>query len=109
MARPPFAAMYWTPAQMLAHMTVNGACTRTGDFYASGTVSGPDRDQLGCLLELSEGGAEPLTLPDGSVRSYLEDGDEITITATAPAPGGACLGFGEVTARIFPALADGLL
>ena len=108
-SRPPFAAMYWTPAQMLAHMTVNGACTRTGDFYASGTVSGPDRDQLGCLLELSEGGAEPLTLPDGSVRSYLEDGDEITITATAPAPGGACLGFGEVTARIFPALADGLL
>jgi fumarylacetoacetase len=108
-SRPPFAAMYWTPAQMLAHMTVNGACTRTGDFYASGTVSGPDRDQLGCLLELSEGGAEPLTLPDGSVRSFLEDGDEITITATAPAPGGACLGFGEVTARICPARADGLL
>ena len=75
--------MYWTPAQMLAHMTANGASTRTGDFYASGTVSGPDRYHRGCLLELSWGGAEPLTLPDGSVRSYLEDGDEVTITATA--------------------------
>jgi fumarylacetoacetase len=101
---PPFATMYWTPAQMLAHMTANGACTRTGDFYASGTVSGPDREQRGCLLELSWGGAEPLALPDGSVRSFLEDGDEVTITATAPAPGGASIGFGEVTGRIFPAL-----
>ena len=98
-SRPPFATMYWTPAQMLAHMTVNGASTRTGDFFASGTVSGPDREQRGCLLELSWGGAEPLTLPDGSVRSFLEDGDEVTITATAP-PG---IGFGEVTGRILPA------
>ena len=105
-ARPPFASMYWTPAQMLAHMTVNGACTRTGDFYASGTISGPDRDQLGCLLELSWGGAEPLTLPDGSVRSFLEDGDEVTITATAPAADGARIGFGEVTGRVLPAPGD---
>ena len=102
-SRPPFAAMYWTPAQMLAHMTVNGARTRTGDFYASGTVSGPDRDQRGCLLELSWGGAEPLKLPDGSVRSFLEDGDEVTIAATAPAADGARIGFGEVTGRIRPA------
>jgi fumarylacetoacetase len=102
-ARPPFAAMYWTPAQMLAHMTVNGASVRAGDFYASGTVSGPDRDQRGCLLELSWGGAEPLTLPDGSVRTFLEDGDEVTITATAPAAGGGRIGFGEVTGRILPA------
>ncbi|MGH3154327.1 MAG: fumarylacetoacetase [Streptosporangiaceae bacterium] len=102
-ARPPFAAMYWTPAQMLAHMTVNGASVRTGDFYASGTVSGPDRDQRGCLLELSWGGAEPLTLPDGSVRTFLEDGDEVTITATAPGAGGELIGFGEVTGRIRPA------
>jgi fumarylacetoacetase len=102
-SRPPFATMYWTPAQMLAHMTVNGASTRTGDFYASGTVSGPDRDQRGCLLELSWGGAEPLKLPDGSVRSFLEDGDEVTITATAPAADGGRIGFGEVTGRILPA------
>jgi fumarylacetoacetase len=85
---------------MLAHMTVNGASVRTGDLFASGTVSGPERDQRGCLLELSWGGAEPLTLPDGSVRSFLEDGDEVTISATAPAAGGARIGFGEVTGQI---------
>jgi fumarylacetoacetase len=105
-ARPPFASMYWTPAQMLAHLTVNGASTRTGDLFASGTVSGPDREQRGCLLELSWGGAEPLALPDGSVRSFLEDGDEVTITATAPAADGATISFGEVTGRILPAVAD---
>ncbi len=104
-SRPPFASMYWTPAQMLAHLTVNGASTRAGDFYASGTVSGPHRDQRGCLLELSWGGAEPLTLPDGSVRSFLEDGDEVTITATAPGADGTAIGFGEVTGRILPAAA----
>ena len=106
-ARPPFASMYWTPAQILAHLTVNGASTRTGDFYASGTVSGPDREQGGCLLELSWGGVEPLTLPDGSVRSFLEDGDEVTITATAPAADGARIGFGEVTGRVSPPPAGG--
>ena len=103
-SRPPFATMYWTPAQMLAHMTVNGASTRTGDFYASGTVSGPARDQRGCLLELSWGGAEPLALPDGSVRTFLEDGDVVTITATAPAADGTRIGFGDVTGRVLPAL-----
>jgi fumarylacetoacetase len=103
LARPPFAATYWTAPQMLAHMTVNGASTRTGDLFASGTVSGPERDQRGCLLELSWGGAEPLTLPDGSVRSFLEDGDEVAIGATAPAADGERIGFGEVTGRIQPA------
>jgi fumarylacetoacetase len=102
-ARPPFATMYWTPAQMLAHMTVNGARVRTGDFYASGTVSGPAPEQRGCLLELSWGGAEPLALPDGSARAFLEDGDEVTIAATAPAGYGTRIGFGEVTGRILPA------
>jgi fumarylacetoacetase len=100
---PPFASMYWTPAQMLAHMTVNGASIRTGDFYASGTVSGPDRDQFGSLLELSWGGTEPLKLPDGSVRSFLEDGDEVTITATAPAGDGGRIDFGAVTGTIVSA------
>jgi fumarylacetoacetase len=103
-SRPPFAATYWTAAQMLAHMTVNGASTRTGDLFASGAVSGPDRDQGGCLLELSWGGAEPLVLADGSVRSWLEDGDEVAIGATAPAAGGTRIGFGEVTGQILPAL-----
>jgi len=103
-SRPPFATMYWTPAQMLAHLTANGASTRTGDLYASGTVSGPDREQRGCLLELSWGGAEPLTLADGSVRTFLADADEVSITATGPAPGGGRIGFGEVAGRIDPAI-----
>jgi fumarylacetoacetase len=103
-SRPPFATMYWTPAQMLAHLTANGASTRTGDLYASGTVSGPDREQRGCLLELSWGGAEPLTLADGSLRTFLADADEVSITATGPAPGGARIGFGEVAGRIDPAI-----
>lgn len=105
-ARPPYAGTYWTAAQMLAHMTVNGASIRTGDLFASGTVSGPERDQRGCLLELSWGGAEPLTLPDGSVRSFLEDGDQVSISATAPAAGGARIGFGEVTGQIQPAVSS---
>ena len=81
---PPFAGLYWTAAQQLAHMTVNGASLRTGDLYASGTVGGPEKDQRGSLIELSWGGAEPMTLADGSTRAFLEDGDVITITATAP-------------------------
>jgi len=102
-ARPPFATMYWTPAQMLAHTTVNGAPTRTGDVYASGTVSGPERDQRGSLLEMSWGGTEPIVLPGGVTRTFLEDGDTVTLTATAPGPDGARIGFGEVTGTIRPA------
>jgi len=102
-SRPPFASMYWTPAQQLAHMTVNGASIRTGDLFASGTVSGPERGQRGSFIELSWGGTEPLTLTDGSTRSFLQDGDEVTITATAPGTGGGRISFGEVTGGIVPA------
>jgi fumarylacetoacetase len=102
-SRPPFAAMYWTAAQQLAHLTVNGASLRTGDLFASGTVSGPTPDTLGSLLELSWGGANPVALPDGTTRTFLEDGDEVAISATAPGPGGATVAFGEVTGRIHPA------
>ncbi len=91
-SRPPFSAMYWTAAQQLAHMTVNGASLRTGDLFASGTVSGPEPDQLGCLLELTQGKGP-----------YLQDGDEVTLTAWAPGPDGARIGLGEVTGRILPA------
>ncbi|MFE2043889.1 fumarylacetoacetase [Streptomyces sp. NPDC059477] len=100
---PPFAAMYWSGAQMLAHMTVNGAATRPGDLYASGTVSGPAASEAGSLIELTHGGTRPLTLPDGSVRGFLEDGDVITISGTAPGRSGARIGLGEVTGRIDPA------
>ena len=85
---PPFDLMYWTAAQQLAHMTVNGASLRTGDLFASGTVSGPAKDQRGSFIELSWGGKEPLTLPDGSTRTFLEDGDVVSISATAPGAGG---------------------
>jgi fumarylacetoacetase len=99
-SRPPFAAMYWTAAQQLAHMTVNGARLRTGDFYASGTISGPEPGGRGSLIELSWNGGDPIKLPDGQTRSFLEDGDQITISATAPGPDGTRIGFGEVTGRI---------
>jgi fumarylacetoacetase len=101
-SRPPFAGQYWTAAQQLAHLTVNGASLRTGDLLASGTVSGPERDQRGSLLELSWNGQEPLTLADGSARTFLEDGDEVTISATAPGVGGSRISFGEVTGRVQP-------
>lgn len=102
-SRPRFRDMYWTPAQMLAHLTVNGASLRTGDLFASGTVSGPTREECGSFYELSLGGTDPLTLPDGSERTFLHDGDEVTITATAPGPNGVRIGFGEVSGTVQPA------
>jgi fumarylacetoacetase len=101
-SRPPFAGMYWTAAQQLAHLTVNGASVRTGDLFASGTISGPERDECGSLIELTWGGAEPLRLAGGRTRTFLEDGDEVVITASAPGPGGVRIGFGEVRGRIEP-------
>lgn len=102
-ARPPFDSTYWSPAQQLAHMTVNGASLRTGDLYASGTVSGPERDQRGSLIELSWNGETPLTLKDGSERVFLADGDTVSLRATAPGPHGTRIGFGEVTGTVLPA------
>ena len=98
--RPPYASMYWSPAQMLAHLTVNGASLRTGDLFASGTVSGPQRDQRGSFLELSWGGTEPFG-PDG--RTFLEDGDVVTLRATAPGSLGGRIALGEVTGTVLPA------
>ena len=99
-SRPTFDGMYWTGAQMLAHLTANGASLRTGDLYASGTISGERPDQRGSLIELSWGGAEPLRLADGTTRSFLEDGDEVVISAGAPGADGAVIGLGEVRGRV---------
>ena len=100
-SEPPFSTMYWTAAQQLAHMTVNGALLRTGDLYGSGTVSGAGERERGSLLELTWNGRDALELPDGK-RTFLEDGDVVTITAWAPGPNGTRVGLGEVTGRIVP-------
>ena len=81
-------------AQQVAHLTVNGASLRTGDLLASGTISGPERDARGSFIELTWNGAEPITLADGSTRSFLEDGDEVVLRGE---------GLGKVRGRIEPA------
>jgi len=96
-SRPPYRTMYWSPAQMLAHMTVNGASLRTGDLFASGTISGPEREQRGSFLELSWGGAEPFG-SDG--HTFLRDGDEVVLRYSAPGVDGGRLTLGEVTGRV---------
>ena len=101
-SNPPYASMYWSPAQMLTHATINGASSRTGDIFASGTISGPNRDQRGALIELTWGGSEPVNV-GGEKRTFLEDGDEVSIAATAPGLDGSRIGFGEVRGRILPA------
>lgn len=101
-SHPPYTAMYWSPAQMLAHETVNGATSRTGDLFASGTISGPEKNQRGAFIELTWGGKEPVTL-GSETRTFLEDGDEISIAASAPGPNGSRIGFGDVRGRIKPA------
>jgi len=103
-SRPPYSSMYWAPAQMLAHMTVNGASTRTGDLFGSGTISGPDRDQRGSFLELSWGGKEPFGEHlFGEGRTFLDDADEVVLRYTAPGPRGGRISLGEVSGRIEPA------
>ncbi|AEA22906.1 fumarylacetoacetate hydrolase family protein [Pseudonocardia benzenivorans] len=100
---PPAADLYWTPAQLVAHLTSNGASLRPGDLLGSGTVSGGRREQWGSFLELSWGGVDPVALDDGTTRTYLEDGDEVVITATFPGPDGARLALPEVRNRVLPA------
>jgi fumarylacetoacetase len=98
-ARPNARHLYWSAAQQIAHLTVNGASLRTGDLLASGTISGPEREQRGSLIELSWNGAEPIALPDGSTRTFLQDGDEIVLRGSA----GDHVTLGEVRGRIVPA------
>ena len=104
-SRPPYATMHWSPAQMLAHLTVNGATLRTGDLYASGTVSGPQPNQRGSLIELGWNGQEPISLPDGTSRAWLHDGDEVVIAASARGPDGTRIGLGEARGQVAPATA----
>ena len=86
--------LYWSIAQQIAHLTSNGAPLRVGDLLGTGTISGPEREQRGCLLELSWAGSEPIELPDGSTRTFLEDGDEVVLRGEP---------LGEVRGRVLPA------
>ena len=92
-SRPPYRTMYWSPAQMLAHLTVNGASLRTGDLYGSGTISGPEPSQRGSLLEIGW----------GDESAFLADGDEVTLRYTAPGTAGGRIALGEVTGVVSPA------
>jgi fumarylacetoacetase len=103
-SRPPFAGTYWSPGQQLAHLTANGASLHTGDLFASGTVSGPEPRQRGSLIELTWNGTAPLSLADGTTRSWLADGDTLAISGWAPGPDGIPLGWGQVCGTIHPAL-----
>lgn len=107
-----FRHMYWTFAQQLAHLTVNGAETGAGDLFGSGTVSGPNPGERGSLVELTWRGTEPLELPDGTTRTFLEDGDTVTLRGWCGGADGALagdradrprIGFGEATGTIVPA------
>ena len=95
--------MYWNVAQQLAHATANGAVTRPGDLFASGTISGSEPGTQGSLIELSWNGERPIMFPDGEPRSFLEDGDEVTLRGWCEKPGARRIGFGTARGRIEPA------
>ena len=94
---------YWTPAQLVAHHTSNGCNLATGDLLGTGTLSGPQPGQGGSLLELSAGGRQPLALPGGETRTFLEDGDTVTLRAFCEAPGAVRIGLGSVSGTVQPA------
>jgi fumarylacetoacetase len=105
-SRGAFEGMYWTLAQLLAHHTSNGCNLRCGDLIASGTVSGSTPDSLGCLLELAQRGARPLSLPGGETRSFLADGDEVIVAGWCDRAGHRRIGFGECRGLVLPALPE---
>ena len=96
--------LYWTVAQMLAHHTSNGCNLRPGDLLGSGTVSGIERGSEGCLLEMTRGGREPVTLPNGETRRYLEDGDEVIFRGRCRRDGFVSIGFGTCMGVVGPAV-----
>jgi len=100
LSKGPMTAMYWTAAQLIAHHTVNGCNLRPGDLLGTGTLSGETRDTFGSLLELSQGAKTPLVLANGETRNFLEDGDEVIMTAHAVRDGYRTIGFGECRGKI---------
>jgi fumarylacetoacetase len=96
------AAMYWSAAQIVAHHASNGCNLQPGDLIGTGTLSTDQQSGLGSLLEISKGGNEPLVLPNGETRSFLEDGDELTLSALCSADGAVTIGFGTCIGRVLP-------
>ncbi len=95
---------YWTLSQLVAHHTVNGCNLQPGDLLGTGTLSGPTASEAGALIELTVGGKQPITLPNGETRAFLEDGDSITLRAHCEKSGAARVGFGTCTGTVLPAL-----
>jgi fumarylacetoacetase len=105
LSRSNAAMLYWTVAQMVAHHTSNGCNLRPGDLFGSGTVSGTEPGTEGCLLEMTRGGRNPVSLPNGETRTYLADGDEVIFRGTAHRDGAVSIGFGECRGTVTEALA----
>lgn len=103
LSRGPASNMYWTVAQIVTHHASNGCNLNPGDLLGTGTISAPTDDGYGSLTELSRGGSQPVKLGNGEERSFLQDGDELILTATARADGHVPIGFGECRAMILPA------
>ena len=101
--RTSYRHAYWTVAQMVAHHTVNGCNLQPGDLFGSGTLSGPTLDQAAALIELTQGGKNPLQLPGGETRTWLEDGDKVVLRGWCEKPGAARIGFGECAGTVLPA------
>ena len=106
LSRSNFKYAYWTVAQMITHHTVNGCDLRPGDLLGTGTQSGPDAGQEGSLLELNHGGKQPVTLPWGETRTFLEDHDEVILRAACRKKGYPTIGFGECAGTVLPSLSD---
>ena len=103
LAESNFAQSYWNVGQLVAHHTVNGCNLQVGDFFGSGTQSGETDDSLGSMLEISHGGKQQLTLPNGEVRKFLQDGDCVIMSGHCDKPGAARIGFGTASATVLPA------
>jgi len=103
LVRSNFNDAYWTVAQMVAHHTVNGCNLQSGDLFGTGTLSGPDAEQAGSLLELSQGGKKPIHLANGETRTFLEDGDCIVFRGYCERRGARRIGFGECRGTVLPA------
>jgi len=103
LARSNFRHAYWTPAQIVTHQASNGCNLQPGDLLGSGTISGPAPDALGALLEMTQGGKNPVALPSGETRAFLEDGDEVILRGRCVREGCVSIGFGEAAGVIQPA------